>query len=172
MATAVRRKPETKGGLFRLLIGDHVGWGPPGCECDDCLKTPEAERRANGNRGKDHRYRARFYHPQKGRFENPDTGAEIKEPGDYDNDVIDSPTDLEKHNGPHPSLRKFARVGSDHDREWAGGPPVAQAPEPYPLEKMTYAQLLAVADDEEVALEGAKGKEEVLRKIQEQRAQK
>ena len=57
----------------------------------------------------------------------------------YDNDIIDSKVDLELRFNRGPMSKKFERVHEGYQ---------SQPPAPYPLEKMTSAQLLMVAADE------------------------
>lgn len=142
MATAVKstKKPE-QGGVFRVLIGEHVGYGPAGCECDACLKTPVDERQRLGGRGKNHRYRARL----------------PSDSENWDGDLIESEFDLELRFNQGFS-RKFARV-------YQGEQQYAAPPAPYPLDKMSLPQLLAYAEEEEIDVKGLKARDEVLKAL-------
>jgi hypothetical protein len=141
MATAMKRNAKRaaeKGGQFRLLVGAHVGPGPKGCECDDCLKS----------KGANHVYNAKRY----------DGRNRPLDPDGYDNDTIDSPdVDLVARFNTDFSV-KFERVGPGQSQ-------TAAAPAPFPLEKMTLAQLMAVANEEEIDLKGASKKEDIIRII-------
>lgn len=137
MATAMKSKrPAEQGGQFRILIGDHIGKGPDGCECDDCLRT----------NGTDHRYTARRY---------SNTGDAL-DPENYDNDLIDSPVDLVARHNKGPNSRKFERVQTPRVREKAAGSP----PD---LEAMTNRQLQDYARETGVDLAGAKSREDIIR---------
>jgi hypothetical protein len=97
-ATAqIRTKPVPKPGTFRVLIGRHQDDGPVGCGCDDCLRSTEAELKANGGRSKHHIYRAR----------------EPGDPADFDGDLVESRSDLELKLNRGPGSRKFERVVTD-----------------------------------------------------------
>ena len=111
------------------MVGLHIGKGPDGCACDSCVATG----------GKDHVYSARS----------------PGDPPDYDNDIIDSPSDLTKHNHGPLSI-KFERID--------GNTTYIPAPEPKskPLEDMTVPQLIAVAEDAEVDISGLKSKETMV----------
>lgn len=148
MATAIKRRqaPE-QGGMFRVLVGEHLGDGPAGCECDACL--------ASG--GKNHRYAAKRY--------NLKTGAPL-DPGGYDNDLIESKVDLELRFNAGPFSRKFERV---HAHQLTQAPATATvtatvtATNQAALEEMSLQQLVALAAEEEIDLKGARTKEAVIK---------
>lgn len=75
-----------------------------------------------------------------------------KDPPGYDGDVIESEVDLVARHNRGPGSVKFERVEE-----------AAQAQAAMPYEKMSLAQLLAVAAEEEVDLRGASKREDVLR---------
>lgn len=129
MATAtMANKKQEQGGTFRIIIGNHLGDGPKGCQCDSCANS----------KGKNHVYRARMH----------------TDPEDYDGDIIESTIDLERRCNQGTS-RKFERVRA--------GDLTSQPPPAYPLEKMTVAQLMSVAEDEEIDLKGASKKEDIIK---------
>lgn len=171
MASAIKRTaPQEVGGTFRIRVGDCLEDGPAGCECDGCLTSG----------GKNHRYRARHFHPHTG---------EPMDPPEYDNDIIETPRDLvQRHGG-----SKFERV-YDHNRYSYGyqphpplqpGLPPQGAPYPYPAEEQEAAQegdvvtaarlpplegmslpaLKEYAAAEEIDLHGARSKDEVIKAI-------
>ncbi len=139
-------------GKFRILVGIHLGPGIPGCECDSCTRTG----------GKEHVYEAYDAAVQRCRV----AKIPIQSREEYSNDLIDSPrTDLEARFNAGPNSRKFERVIPG-----VNGPAAQMAPpEPYPLDKMTFAQLLAWCEEEEIDLKpyeqaskGKQGKESLL----------
>ena len=159
MATAVKRKPKqgvkTGGGVFRVLGGKHWGKGPPGCECDQCLKSSKemVDRIARDGESKD---------PKDPTFGfSPVTGKDAKDrspmhqyaqatptsPEGYDNDIVESDVDLcAKFNTP--ISKKFERLD-------ASGQGVGQMPKPIEIDdKLSIRQLLAIAEDEEIDLKG------------------
>jgi len=137
MATAIKKvKVKEQGGTFRLLVGDHLDFGPPGCECEDCLRSG----------GRDHRYQAKRYNQQ--------TGEPIDGP-DYDGDLIESKHDLEARFNKGPFSRKFERVYQDR-------PTFAALVQPN-LEAMSVKELQELAQDQEIDISGAKTKEDLLR---------
>jgi hypothetical protein len=172
VATALKRTtPQEVGGTFRIRVGDHLDDGPPGCECDGCLTSG----------GKNHRYRARRYHPHTG---------EPMDPPEYDNDIVESPRDLVARCG----NSKMERV-YDHNRYSYGyqpHPPGAYAQPTTPqaeyqaveggegevvtssrlpsLEAMSLPALREYAAAEEIELHGARSKEDVIKAIRAQRA--
>ena len=144
--TATKQPKQEAGGLFRILVGEHADYGPPDCECRACRSTPEDVRRETAKKlglsglvGRNHIYRARLPH----------------DPEDYTGDLITSPYDLEMRLNQGFS-RKFERVYQQAQ---------AAAPAPYPVEKMTFAQLLAHAEEVEVDVRGLKTREEVLKAL-------
>lgn len=73
MAQRIRQDRKNElGGVFRVLIGSHIGQGPEGCECDNCAYGDDA------TRAKNHRYRARQKSDQP----------------EYDGDIVESEVDL------------------------------------------------------------------------------
>lgn len=199
MATPYKMTEAEKGkggGVFRIVVGEHIGPGPKGCECPGC--RPDSQNR----KGENHRYRARrslerygeppVGHPdenlwpkdnnghttclhRKGRqnVQGVRYGKEVVycDPPSYDNDIIETDEDLEKHNRLPDSI-KFIRL--DQNGHPVGDylpahlahflpAPVSAAPTPYPLEKMSVAQLLAVAQDEEIDVKGESKKEALIK---------
>jgi hypothetical protein len=139
MATAIKSKRvKEEGGLFRILVGIHLGKGPEGCECPNCEQTVEIK--GVPVRGTNHIYRARS----------------PLDPPEYDGDLIQSDVDMEQRHNRGAGSRKFERV---HEGQAA----VAQPPAPFPLDKMTIPQLIAVAEEEEIDLKGASKKDDILR---------
>ena len=140
MATAFKQRTE-QGGKFRVLIGGHLDNGPPDCECDGCAHhDPKLK-------GKNHLYRARRLSPER-------HGNDMLQPDsdDWDGDVVESSKDLVSRHG----KEKFERLVE-------GQKTYQTPPEPFPLEKMTVAQLLAVAEEEEVDLKGATKAPDIIR---------
>lgn len=207
MATPYKMTEEEKGkggGTFRLVSGEHIGKGPVGCECVGC--RPDATGRVGMNhRYRARRTLERYGEPPNG---HPDEnkwpmnesgfttclhrkgrsnvqgvryGKEIvyADPPDYDNDIIVTDDDLERHNRLPDSI-KFMRLDQygrplgdylpEHLTPYAAI--IAPPPEPYPLEKMNVAQLLSVAQDEEIDVKGASKKDELIRIIRSATASK
>lgn len=147
MATAIKdQRLKEQGGKFRILVGEHLGQGPLGCECASCLRSE----------GKDHRYKAAL-RGRDGLLLHPDTRKPIDGDNPYDGDIIDSLVDLSARFNQGPSSLKFERLG------FAVSLTQPAPPIPYPLEKMTLAQLLSVAEEEEIDLRGASKREDVLK---------
>ena len=173
MATAIKSKtPPKQGGKFRVLVGEHIGKGPEGCECQACIQS----------NGLNHRYRSVVY---KGNYQfNPyeldewvgkgkrkeDHPKPIGPDNPYDGDIVDSDEDLALlHNfppGPNfPGSFKFERL-DDQGRSSMNLSTFDGPPPSYPLEKMTLAQLMAVADDEGISLQGKTKKEDIIAAIE------
>lgn len=108
MATAIKRKRHNEtGGVFRLVTGSHLDYGPEGCECEGCLG-------AGGN----HVYNSYPTHLGTVREQNqkrPRHSDPIKPipPDKYDDDLVHSKVDLVARFG----LSKFQRVDSAKDDE-------------------------------------------------------
>lgn len=157
-------KKEERGGWFRVLVGDHIADGPPGCTCSDCVKSA----------GKNHRYIARAY--------NPKTGEALDDP-EYTGDLVYSPTvDLcEQHNGwghgangPVPAV-KFVRLEDErmpgYSSRYTSAPSAPTAPAPVlpflDLDKMTPEGLKALAQAYDIKLNGKSKKEELIALLRE-----
>ncbi len=139
MATAIKsKKVEEQGGLFRIVVGLHFGQGPEGCECPNCEQTVDIK--GQPVRGTNHMYRARS----------------PLDPPDYDGDLIQSDRDLVKRHNRGAGSIKFERVFG------SGEALTTTPPLPFPLEKMSIQQLLAVAEEEEIDLKGSSKKVEII----------
>jgi hypothetical protein len=134
MATAQKRtRVDERGGTFRILIGEHLDQGPPGCECDDCLSS----------KGKNHRYRARRTEAVKTR-----QGFFAKDGDDYDGDLVESDQDLEARFNAGPFSRKFERVNSIAPRPAATPPAGQQQNSPPPPSNLQPSQTPGGGGDE------------------------
>lgn len=156
-------RKDTQGGWFRVLVGDHIADGPPGCTCTDCVKSG----------GKNHRYIARAY--------NLKTGEALDDP-DYTGDLVYSPTvDLcEQHNGwglgangRIPSV-KFARLDAErmpgYSAQYTSDPsnaPPGPAPTLLNLEALSPDTLKALAQAHDIKLNGKGKKEELIALLRE-----
>lgn len=143
----VRKRPKENGGKFRILIGNHLGDGPVGCDCSDCYNSE----------GKNHLYRARRLTSL-----GPDMPAD---PQGYSGDIIQTEADLETRFNRGPNSRKFERIVDGQAQASPSLPPA-----PYPLDKMNLSQLMSVAADEEIDLKGATTKKEIAEIIKVARA--
>lgn len=177
------RPRNEKGGKFYVRTGMHSDWGPPGCQCDDCYKSKqfcvgsrvyhrngsaavvEAVKddgtfvlKVSGQKepllaglddllGKDHVYYS-------GRVKVGDAaraGQQLTEmPPD---DIVDSKCDLAARFNNN-KRNKFERV-TEHN-----SPRVE-----YPLEKMSLAQLLGVAEERGIDVKNLSKKDEVLKAL-------
>lgn len=182
MALAVKAAPKAGGGTFRVVVGIHYGPGPAGCECTGCAGRVDwpthrrlaAEAKAAGEPpleylgGQNHLYEAYTAYARRRTLEkqrNKNDVEPILPPEEYEGDLIESATDLERHNGgPGPQFRKFERV---HPGQRPG---YQQAPEPFPLEQMTVDQLITVAHAEGIDTRGVRSHEALLAKVREHRA--
>ncbi len=159
MATAVKRKPtkavKAGGGTFRVLGGNHWDKGPVGCECVECDKSSRGmiDRIAKDGIQKDPKDPTFGFDPATGRDakgrapQHKYSQATPTSPDGYDNDIIESDTDLmAKFNTP--ISKKFERID-------ASGQSFSQLPKPIEIDdKLSIRQLLAIAEDEEIDLKG------------------
>lgn len=138
---------DERGGTFRVLSGPYVGPPKPGCQCDGC-RTP-----VTPTSKPEHRYRAR----------------RPNDPSDYDNDVIVSDFDLVWRFN-HPGRIKFERLD---ERGQGSGPRYQEAPLPFPVKEMSYAQLLTEAnEDHGLKLEANVKKDELAKLVEKARQEK
>lgn len=152
-----------RGGKFRIIDGIHVDDGPPGCQCDSCLDGKQEEHVYEGYDCYCRRMR------QEGR------GDEILSPQDYKNDLIDSQKrDLcgRFNTDPsNPATHKFERLawedGSPANAAFAAAQRYAPPPVAFPVEKMSFAQLLTYAAEQGIDIKNAGKKEDILKLIRE-----
>lgn len=134
---ASKRRAE-RGGKFWVRAGIHLDNGPEGCECDGCFKS----------KGQGHAYmssRIKVADMRKAGI------VPIDQPED---DIVESDCDLEaRYNAPNSV--KFERV-KEYDLR-------AMEPREYPLDKMTYPQLLAAAEDRGIDAKNIAKKEDLLK---------
>lgn len=144
-----------RGGTFRIVKGVYLGAPPKGpcvtgdgggpcdaCQVGDAGNHVYRQRRTDGNPA----------HPA--------------DPPEWDGDLIESDVDLcLRFNGPqrgngtwHKDNVKFVRVdGAD------GKPPaVRPAPQPYPIDRMTYPELRGYAEELGIEVKGAAKREDLL----------
>lgn len=142
MSTPFKR-PVEQGGRFRVLIGTHLDQGPAGCECQGCL----------GDKGRNHLYRARLHEAVR-------VGPNIEGPDapDWDGDIINSKVDLCARFNMGPNSTKFERVREDAVN-------VPYQPQQPSYDGLSLAQLIAIAQEEEIDLKGASKREEVLKLV-------
>lgn len=180
--TPARRRAANKPGRFRVLAGVHIDFGPKGCACGDCDGALE-DMGIEALRHLAEKARIKLG-PKEGpgaldeesirkklKAELTHSGADhIYEAWDprrhgsregYANDIMESRVDLVELHCQLGLPPKFERLDAKQE---------APMPATYPLEKMTYAQLLAVAEEEEVDVKDAKGKEQVIKLLKESQA--
>ena len=104
---AVAERTASKGGTFRVLAGIHISDGPKDCECENCAKTPQAERVKNGGRGKNHVYEAFDAYAARLRKQ----GVKPMPIEEYTSDLVESDVDLERLHNQGQFSRKFERIG-------------------------------------------------------------
>lgn len=160
MATAVKKQPRagaTGGGTFRVLHGGHWDKGPPGCECVQCEKSAKDMADTIARDGPQKTGPTAGFDPATGRDakrrapQHKYHQRSANSPADYDNDVVESDTDLcARFNDPAKWTHKFERIGADG----RGYEQATQLPQPKPLKDMTKRMLLSIIADEEIDLKG------------------
>lgn len=139
--------------LFRLIRGMHVEGGPEDCACDRCIN----DRRIDTERAiaKKAKRKPTISMSKRGH---------IYRPGD----IIDSPSDLVRKYNSEGSI-KFELVDAtgrtviSSKRSAANSTSTEQ--ESDGLEGLSITELRAIASEEEVALDGATRKEDIIRLI-------
>ena len=157
-----------QGGKFRILVGSCIDDCPPGCQCDRVLDHKDT---------RNHLYETYECYAQ--RLIAEKRKDEIVPEEEYTNHIIDSKRDLcgRMNADPRdPSTHKFERLtnadGTPVNSAYAAVARMALPPQAFPVEKMTYPQMLTYAAEEEIDLKGASKKEDVIRIIKQAEAAK
>lgn len=170
-----RRQATEEGGTFRVVVGVHIGEGPPGCACAGCaggetwpeyLERAEREKAAGVQGGpykggRSHHYESYLAYLGRCHREHIPEDERLL-PEEYTGDVFESKVDMERRHN-RPNSIKFERVGGQRS--------YASAPAPFPLEQMSVDQLFTVAASEGIDTKGVRSHEALLAKVRERRGQ-
>lgn len=191
MATAVKvARPEHGEQEYRVVEGFHYDDGPPGCECDGCVVQwqggaldcdHKVDPKKSGSRAKvcacgsiltgggNHRYVSYGSYIRQAELDiakgiRPDFSKQppLSEE-EYQEDRVVSKVDLCQRFNAYGGRTKFVRVKTESSSRQQQAK--AQPPAPFPLEKMTFAELRAVADENGIDLKGEAKKDKVLELI-------